>query len=369
MLLSSFRASRRKFFYLLLSTLIIIILQLLAGIHGAHATTGTAHFDIKPSFFPGYEITPRSAFHYDSRPGAQIRDSIHVSNDGTARGTVTLYPVNAITAQVSGEGFPPHTGPRHDMGVWVTMSKQQVTLNPGQSQDISFTLRIPRHIRPGQHAGGLVAEEPVQLQSSLKGPYRTLVRLHTREVIGILVNLPGKLVENLAATGITYSKTKTYQNVQVGLKNTGTQILYPSGSLQILNATGQPLQNIPMKLDAILPQDAINYSVYMHRHALVPGTYQAILTLQYGHHHTLKYKTSFAIPFPPLAKSVLVPKEISDLVTPDENVFQTLTPWHYVIGIAFLFLLVSALFFWGRSAYKAMGILKKRLADRESRKR
>ncbi|HTK06614.1 MAG TPA: hypothetical protein VL485_05575 [Ktedonobacteraceae bacterium] len=338
------------------------------GVKSAHVVVRQAHFDIKPIFYPYYEMTPRTTFLYTTRPGALIRDSLYVKNNGTARGTVTLYSADAFTGQSSGEAFFMRTDLQRNVGTWITLSKHRVTLNPGQSTTIPFTLRIPHHVRPGQHAGGLVAEEPIQKQSSTQGLYRATVRLHTREVLGILINLPGKITEKLNATGIIYNKTSTYQSVLVGLSNTGTQLLRPSGRLRIMDQGGRLLQNVPMKLDTILPWTVIRYPVYMHRHALHPGTYYATLTLAYGHKHTMHYATSFDVPFPPLPINIPAAKVISDLVTPDTNFFALLTPWHYAVGITILFFLLSGLFLWSQKAYASTTSWRKKLGGKQAKK-
>ncbi len=211
-----------------------------------------------------------------------------------------------------------------------------------------------------------MAEEPDQQQSSSKGSYQTFVQIHAREVIGVLINLPGTIVEKLNATGVTYDTASSYQRVLVGLANTGTQLLHPSGSLQVTDASGQQLQNVPMKLDTFLPQTAIDYPVYMQHQALAPGTYTAILSLGYEGNHQLNYTTSFVVPRPQLQKNSSIPSVIADLVTPSADFFSALTPWHYVAAIFLLFFVLSALFFWGRKLYRLSANLRKKATSKSS---
>jgi len=338
---------------LLLGALFITGLLLEALVVGVtHAAGGKAYFDVEPTFFPYRQSVPRANFVYDSFPGALIQDSLHVKNSGTARGTVIIYPADVITSSNGDESFPIGPIVPRDVGAWITLNSHQITLNPGQSLDIPFALRIPTHIRPGQHAGGFVAEEPAQLKSSGQGAIRSRVLLQTREAIGMLINLPGVLTTQLDATGVTYDKGSDYQEVLVGLANTGTQFLHPSGNLQVMDMTGRQLQKVPMHMDAFVPQTMINYPVYMHHTALTPGTYKAIVNLTYGKDHQLKYTTNFVVPQPPLAKNPVIARILPDLVSPDGNFFSGLTLWHYVVGISLLFLILSALFFWSQKLYK-----------------
>ncbi|GCF09525.1 WxL protein peptidoglycan domain-containing protein [Dictyobacter arantiisoli] len=349
----SFFASQWRFFHLLVGVLIITVLVLEAlGAGVTHATDGKAHFDIEPIFVPYRDMRPRANFMYASSSGAVIQDSIHVKNYGSAPGTIDIYPVDAITSQGSGEAFPRRTDPRRDVGAWITLSRQQVTLNPGQSQDIPFSLRIPDHARPGQHLGGLIAEAPVQQQSSSKGAIQAIVQIHIRKAISVFINLPGTIVKKLNAAGVSYDEASSHQRVLIALANTGTQFLHPSGSLKITNAAGQQLQNVPLKLGALLPQTSIHYPVFMQHTALNPGTYTATLNLAYEGNHKLNYSTSFVVPLPQVPKISSLPPAISDLVTLNADFFSTLTPWHYAMGICLLFCMLSTLLFWIQKLYK-----------------
>ncbi len=190
--------------------------------------------------------------------------------------------------------------PRNDVGAWVTLSAQHLTLNPGQSKIVSFQVTIPASVRPGQHLGGIVAENLTQLGTTPtpnpNGKTDTFqIKVKNLTIIAVQVNLPGTSVEKLAATGLQAGGQNGFQNLQVGLSNTGNVMLKPYGSLQVTDAQGKSVVNQSLRLDTFLPQTAINYPVYIKGPALVPGDYQAVLTLMYGHNQVLHYTTKFTI--------------------------------------------------------------------------
>ncbi len=166
---------------------LIIIIILLAGALGIQvvlAAGGTAHFNITPGFISHSNETPRGYFTYTTQPGFLIQDSLHVTNIGTARGSVDLYAVDATTSQTSGVTFLTTTDPRHDVGAWIKLSRQKVTLNPGQSQDIPFSLRVPSSVRPGQHGGGIIARDAIdQALSSNSGAIHTTMQVQSQEIL------------------------------------------------------------------------------------------------------------------------------------------------------------------------------------------
>lgn len=206
MRISCLFSSQRRFSYLLMGVMILTILLAEAtGAGSAYASSDTTpgaatRFDIVPTYIPVPNTRPRGSFIYDTNPGVLIQDSVHVTNISSARGSVYLYPVDVTTSQTSGVAFLAHSDPRRDVGAWITLRRSQITLNPGQSQDVPFTVRIPLHVRPGQHVGGVIAEAiNQQVLSQQQGRNRTQIKIQVREAIVVLINLPGQPTYHLEA--------------------------------------------------------------------------------------------------------------------------------------------------------------------------
>ena len=320
-------------------------------------------FSITPFYSHKTNQLPRSYFIYNLQLDGQIQDYIQVKNTGKDRGSVKLYPVDAFTAQTSGAAFRAYDDPRRDVGAWVSLSSEPLTLNPGESINIPFSLNVPEHVRPGQHYGGIIAEPLYQPYVQSAGANHSSVGIHIRSLIilGVSVTLPGETIERLQATGVNYDQQSHYQRVLLQLKNTGTQMLHPFGSLRILDPKGKQLQNISLKLNAFLPQNAISYPVYILHTPLIPGkTYTAKIHLEYEHNHVLEYTTTFTIPLP--SKPFSIPAVLSSLVTSptSSNFFSQLTLWQFIIAAMILFLILTALFFWVPYVRKVVIGLKRR---------
>jgi Bacterial protein of unknown function (DUF916) len=345
--------ARRRILQGMIGVLMMLFELGSGGVTVLHAATGGAHFSLSPSFLSPYNVKPRSYFIYSSNFGALITDKLHVTNDGNATGLVSLYPADATTQQNSGTMFLSRTDPRKDVGAWIKLSSQSLVLNPGQSVDVPFTVTIPTHVRPGQHGGGIVAETvsqaPPTSTSKAKG---VSISVQALIVLGVLINLPGTTVEKLGISSVTYDDKSIFQRLLLGLTNSGTQLLYPSGYIQILNGSGQIVQNLPLKLRTFLPQTSIRYPVYIQHHQLPLGKrYTAKVSLRYGHDYSLNYSTTFTTfiqspdHFVSLSQSIIVnPK----------STIGALTVTDYIIGIVLLFLLGSACLFWGQKLYRTV---------------
>ena len=259
----------------------------------AHAASGAPNFALAPVLYDPSNPLTESYFIFDSKPGTTITSRVRVTNTGTAKGSVALYPVDATTGQTSGAVYLNQADPRKDVGAWLSLTYSQLTLNPNQSQIVTFKLTIPGTIRPGQHLGGIVAENLTQ--SSTQSNSAIQIKVKNLTIIAVQVDLPGTPVESLTGTGVKAGGQNGYQQLLIGLANTGSVMLKPYGTLQVANSQGQLLKNISLKLDTFLPQTAINYPVAITGQGLASGDYQMTLTMMYGHGQTLHYTTKFTI--------------------------------------------------------------------------
>src|ERR1700730_15075358 len=91
----------------------------------AHAATGGANFSLQPAFYDPSNPITESYFVFNGKQSTVVKNSIRVSNNGTAQGTVGLYPVDATTGQTSGTVFLNHNDQRRDVGAWVILSAHQ----------------------------------------------------------------------------------------------------------------------------------------------------------------------------------------------------------------------------------------------------
>jgi Bacterial protein of unknown function (DUF916)/Protein of unknown function C-terminal (DUF3324) len=263
-----------------------------------YANGGTASFSLQPAVYNTNNPVSQSYFVLNLSPDATTSLSLRVTNSGTATGTVRLYSEDAVTAQTGGIVYNVRGAPLRDVGSWISLNTPSLTLAPNQSKIVPFTLTTPRIVRPGEHVGGIIAESVSQVTSTAKNQ-RFQINVQHDFAMAVQVNLPGSTNQLLIASSIQAGGTNGYQRLQIGLKNTGMLMVSGTGALQVSDAQGTLLQNLPLKLGLFLPQTAINYPVTVQKKALNAGTYRAMLTLNYGHNkvfdHVLNYTTNFTI--------------------------------------------------------------------------
>ena len=107
--------------------------------------------------------TPRQFFFFELSDGQTIRDSVTVTNATEDPLPLTVYPADAFNIEV-GAGFALRSKEKleenNDVGTWIKVSKDKVTVPAGGSVNIPFTMKVPRGTTPGDHAGGIVTLEP-----------------------------------------------------------------------------------------------------------------------------------------------------------------------------------------------------------------
>ena len=261
-------------------------------IHATHAAGGGTSFSVQPLHYDSANMATRSYFILSGKPDTTVQNGIRIKNTGAATGTVTLYAVDATTGQNSGLVYNAQDIPSHDVGSWLHLAQKQLTLAPGQSQDVPFQVSIPNSARPGQHIGGIVAKSVVQA-STQKSTFH--VDVQSLSIVAVQLNVAGPQADRLEMTGVQASGANGYQNLLIHLSNTGTSLLKPHGTLHVLDAQGNMLQNLTVKLDTFLPDTTISYPVYMQSHPLEAGTYTIDLQLAYGHQHILHAKQTLTV--------------------------------------------------------------------------
>ncbi len=102
-------------------------------------------------------LSPTSK-HYDLKAGASKNDKLLVVNDGQKSFNFAVY---ARPYSVNNELYVPDftsTSQNADLYKWVSFDKTSFRLEPGQSVEVPYTLRVPASAAPGGHYGVIFAE-------------------------------------------------------------------------------------------------------------------------------------------------------------------------------------------------------------------
>lgn len=236
----------------------------------------------------------RGYFVYTLSAGASHTGAVIVSNVGTAAGTVKLFTADGTTGTTTGTVYETDKQPTR-AGSWVTLSETAVTLAPGTSKRVAFTVHVPAGTPAGQWVGGIVAETSHKLTSA-KSKQKTNVQIKIRDltIIAVESNVPGP-----SRTGFTIGKVTTggqrgFQQVFVHVASIGNVLVKPTGRATIFTSKGVLVETLPFTMDTFLPQTAIDYPILLKK-ALTAGDYVAAVTLRVPGGRTVQAKPSFSV--------------------------------------------------------------------------
>ena len=105
-------------------------------------------------------LTPTSK-RYELDAGSSKTDALKVVNNGSSRLSFIVY---ARPYGVEGEVYKSNydsEAKNADAYKWVQFDQASFELEPGQSTDITYTIRVPKNATPGGHYGVLFAETQV----------------------------------------------------------------------------------------------------------------------------------------------------------------------------------------------------------------
>jgi hypothetical protein len=255
------------------------ILVLAASPAVAPAATGAQFSVVASSGPPGAPY-----FILTGKPGATLTGEVRVSNTGHSAGKALLYPVDATTGQTSGAVYLARDAARRGVGAWITLARPSVSLAPGASARVAFRVVLPGSVTPGDHLGGVVAEDAkLRTTASVhhgKGSFHFSIRDLT--VIAVQVEVPGPRRATVSINRVSTAGSGGYQNLLIGLTNGGNTMVKPQGRAIVTDSTGRRMLDSTFLMDTFVPQTAIDYPVPVRGHALGAGTYHAAIALRYA---------------------------------------------------------------------------------------
>lgn len=158
----------------------------------------------------------QSIFLYTLKGGDSKTDQIFLSNGSDEEQTVTLYAVDGVVTNTGSYTCEQESETRDDIGKWITMAKNEITLASKATTNLDFTVKVPSDASVGEH-NGCIAIQRKDDEGQLSGN----LRIHTRQAVRVAVIIPGNIHREVVIDSFTATTTAKGQEYQVLLRNSG----------------------------------------------------------------------------------------------------------------------------------------------------
>lgn len=213
----------------------------------------------------------RSSFGYSINPGGAIKDTMTVANHGTDPLTLTVYAADGYTTGTGQLDLLTRDKKSTGVGAWARPERDSVTVAPGKSADVPFTVAVPGNATPGDYVGGIL--------TSLKQPDAAQgITVDRRLGIKIALRVSGALTPQLKVEDLSVGYRGTANPFGTGdaavtytIHNTGNatlsarQAVSVSGPFGWLTADAKDVAAPP----ALLPGE--RWKVEVPVHGVAPG--------------------------------------------------------------------------------------------------
>ena len=98
----------------------------------------------------------RTSYAYDVEPGATLDDALVVSNHGDDELRLGVYAADGYTTDSGQFDLLTTDTASTGVGAWVAADQDVVTVGPGATVEVPFTVQVPDDATPGDYAGGIV---------------------------------------------------------------------------------------------------------------------------------------------------------------------------------------------------------------------
>ncbi len=204
------------------------------------ASNGT--WSVYPTTLPGG--TPRVVFSPQLTPGETVDDSVTVSNISASPLSFDLYAADAFNTPGGGLSLRRRIDPIEGIGAWIRLAHSSVIVPSHASVAIPFVIVVPSDATPGDHVGGIVAEETTGTPSSIGS-----VPINVVQAVGVRVlgRVRGPLVARVAVRSPDVAIKRSMASlfgastdavVTVRVENRGNVVLTPVAHLKLTGAFG-----------------------------------------------------------------------------------------------------------------------------------
>lgn len=146
----------------------------------------------------------KSIFIYTIEPGETKSDGVRVFNNTDKKRTLAIQAVDAVLASGGAFSCAQQAEQRKDVGAWIKLKTNQVSLDAGKSAVVPFTITAPGGAEVGEHDGCITIQDTTATSKTTDG---SGITLGFRSAIRVVATIPGEVVKKLSIEDVSISRT------------------------------------------------------------------------------------------------------------------------------------------------------------------
>jgi hypothetical protein len=267
----------KKRLLLLASTLSVILL----GVSSTVSAINYGGVGGRPAYPNPANPRTQSIFIYQLAPGQQANDGLKILNNTNQAQTVTLDAVDSEVASGGSFTCKQSAEPKTNVGEWIHLQTNTVTVDANNSLIVPFTIAIPQssNLDVGEYDGCITIQAASQTatQSSHAG-----ILLSFRSAIRVAVTIPGKIIKKLSIQSVKVSSAKggNYQ-VTPTVSNDGNVSLDTTLKVNLVSLFGTRVESTKEGTSPVLPRTKASWN-YDVKQPFWGGFYHAQVTATYN---------------------------------------------------------------------------------------
>lgn len=158
-----------------------------------------------------------SIFVYELKPGQQVSDGVKIYNNTDQTKNIRVYATDSIISSGGAFACAQAADTIKEVGGWIKLDKNDISLSPKQSETIDFTVSVPNNAEPGEHNGCIAIQESKSNGTNVGNG----IALSLRSAIRVAITIPGRITKELTYKGINFNLKKDKLVAAVLLRNNG----------------------------------------------------------------------------------------------------------------------------------------------------
>ncbi len=228
---------------------------------------------------PGSSKAPNGNWYLlNAKAGETVNQTIRIVNPNKHPVTAIVEPVDAQTNSQTGTQFGRPSSPKNLTGRWIVVSVPEVTLGPGETRDVPFTVHVPSNAGAGQYLAGVSASVPVDAShhTSKANQASFAMDIQMQRVIAVEVDVPGPRAPSLVVTGAEPIARPDGIALGVHIANNGNAFAHGNGVIRVADTN----TDYSFRIDTFVSHTSIVYPMQWTKQ-VVAGLHHIQVDLTY----------------------------------------------------------------------------------------